>query len=287
MHYPDIENLIRLRRYALARAALAEAIASEPNDAHLYYLAAWLAWLESDCPRGLDLSAQGLALDPDNPSLLLIRFHLLEESRQYPEAELIIIDLIRHDPADADYLAAYARLMLLTFHVKKARLLCNEALRLDPEHDAARVCDVLLMVVNGQSDASAAQLAGLLDENPESEHYLRLLALLLVEKRQYRAAQILTQQLIRRNPGDQGLIESAVSLRRITHWSSWPLWPLYRFGWPASVALWLGLVLLLQLNRSLHLPGLGLVNNLYLAWCVYSWVHGPLLEKWLHYRGIN
>lgn len=287
MDYPDIENLIRLRRHALAHTALADAMAREPNDVHLYYLGAWLAWLESAVPRGLDLSAAGLALDPTHPGLLLMRFYLLEEDKQYPQAELIIIDLIQRYPNDADYLAAYARLMLLTFHVKKARLLCNEALRLDPEHDAARVCDVLLDVVNGNHAASAEQLASLLDENPESEHYLRLLALLLTEKRQYRAAQVLAQQLIRRNPSDQALIDTAISLRRMTHWSSWPLWPLYRYGWPASVALWFGLVLLIQLDRSLHLPGLGLVRNLYLGWCIYSWVHGPLLEKWFQYRGIN
>lgn len=285
--HQQIWSLIQLRRYGLAKKEIADALAKTPGDADLFYLGAYVAWLESDEEYGLELSAQGLALAPDHLDLLYIRFRLLEDLKRYAEAEEIIIPLIRQNPRNADYLSNYARLMLFTFHVKKARLLCNEALRIEPDNTNAKVVDILLQVVAGKMADSERQLQSLLRDNPESERYLHLLLFLLITNKRFKPALMLAQELIRQNPHNQGLIETAIELRKHTHWSALPLWHVSRFGWPASLATWLGLIALLQIDRYIKLPWLGIFIWVYFAWVVYSWVHGPILGRWLKYRGIR
>lgn len=286
-HYDTISRLIELRRYGLARQELQTAIKSDPDDADLYHLSAQLHWLRDETEDGLDAARQGLALDPEHEGLRYNLFHLLQENKDYTEAEQVIIELIRENPRDVDYLRGYAQLMLFTFHLPKARQLANEALRIAPNDADAQILSILIDITQGKGKDSQHQLAQLVRDHPESEHVARLLFLSLVDKKKYRAAQQLAQELLRNNPDDPDLVEAIVDLRSATHWSAWPVWPLTRFGWPAAIGMWLGFVVLSRVDDYLHFPWFSYVVWTYLGWCIYTWIHGPIIKRWLNYRGIR
>lgn len=286
VNYSEIYSLIQMRRYSLAKQEIATAMAQEPGNAHLFYWAAYIAWLEDDEDYGLELTERGLSLAPDDIQLLHIRYKLLESAKFYEDAEEIIILLIRSFPRSADFLSDYARLMLITFHVKKSRLLCNEALRIDPENNNAKIVDLLLNLVDGKLSNAQVQLQSLLQDNPESERYLRLLLMVLIDRKQFKSALTLVQELIRKNPSDSSLIEVAIDLRRLTHWSALPLWHINRFGWPAAMGTWVGFIVLLQVDRHSAVPGMGYIVIAYLLWAVYSWIHAPIIGRWIKFRGI-
>ncbi|MGH1541087.1 MAG: tetratricopeptide repeat protein [Arenicella sp.] len=279
-------KLIELRRYDEARKQAQQGIAQSPENAGLYHAAAHIEWLCDEIELGLSIAEQGLGIDPAHEQLRYVFFNLLVESERYSEAEAIIADLISGSPEDADYLCAYSRLMMQTFYLEKARALCDEALRVSPDHEPAQILNHLLNIIDGKKDQAADDLAILVRNNPENERLLGLVANSLVDQKRYSEAQRVAQELIRMDPGDSDYVDMAVSLRTINHWSSWPNWPLNRFGWVASIVIWLGAIGLIRFMETSNNLWVTTFVFVYIGWVVYSWVQPPLLKKWLKHRGI-
>jgi hypothetical protein len=58
-----------------------------------------------------------------------------------------------------------------------------------------------------------------------------------------------------------------------------PLWPLQKWGWGASAAMWLGGVVLIR-GLARTAPDIATpVAFVWLGYCVYSWVWPPLIRK--------
>jgi tetratricopeptide (TPR) repeat protein len=210
---------------------------------------------------------------------------VLEDLDRHPEAEQVILGLLREDPADAGLHAAYGRLMLVNHQLDKARALVAEALRLDPDEPGARAIDALLALVDGRDRAARERVAGLLREAPEAESVAWLLVAVLEHEGRRRDALQIARELLRARPGDPDVLRALVGLRAATHWSSAPLWPFHRFGWGAVVGLWLGVNVLAYALPDRLAGLLWIVNALYLALVVYSWLQPPLLRRWLRWRG--
>lgn len=284
----DAWALLELRRLSEADALIRAELSEAPNNPDSYHAGAYLAYLQDEHQAGLAYTEQGLSLAPDHTGVLYLRFLLLQETQAYAQAELIIIDLLKQAPADSDYLCAYAELMLKTLHIDKARALCNEALRVDPDSQLAKTLSYQLDVIDGESDSANTELAQLVRDNPESRQTLALIAQNLVEQHRYREAERVAAELIRLDPSEPAFIELAIELRKLTHWTSIPNWPFNRFGWAFSVGVWLVLIVFIQIVIRLDLDVPYLLEFLlgYLAWVAYSWVQPPLLKKWLQWRGL-
>jgi len=281
----NIWMLIDVRRYVEAKEQIRNAITATPNNAELFYASAYIAWMLDENSEGIELCNQGLTHDPESFGLLYIKFNLLKAENEFALAEEIIIQLLAREPRNADYLCGYADLMMRTFHLEKARRLCDEALRVEPEHSAAKSLSYLLNIINNNSNQSDAELAELVRLDPESEHLLSLIVHNLIEKKKYSQAQQVTQELIRIDPKDEDYIELAIELKSFNHWTSIPNWLFNRFGWPASIIAWAGVILLSKVIDQEN-PWLIWVLYGYIAWVVYSWVQPPLLIRWLRYRGL-
>jgi hypothetical protein len=68
-------------------------------------------------------------------------------------------------------------------------------------------------------------------------------------------------------------------LRIQNHWTMKPLWPLQKWGWGASAAMWAGA---LVFTRVLEKAAPGAVFPFvmfWLAYAVYSWVWPPILRR--------
>lgn len=284
----DVWALIELRRIPEAERRLADVLASTPNDPEVYYAACYICWIKNDYEQGLEHTEDGLALAPDHSGLLYARHQLLVAIKIYSEAEQIIIGLLQQAPENPDYLCAYGRLMLSTLHLDKARALCTEAIRISPDHKAAQQLSYQLALVHGDKETAEKELSDVIRDAPDNRHTLIMVVQNLIENHRYKEAERVVAELIRLHPDNEEIIDIAISLRVVTHWTSTPNWPFNRFGWPFSIGLWLSFIALSQgVKRfELQIPYYFEILMGYLAYVVYSWVQPMVLKRWLKWRGL-
>lgn len=282
----QIQHLIDINRYAQAKQLTQTCLIESPSDPTLYYFLSFIYLLEDDHESGIESAEAGLASEPKDEDLRHVLFQHLYGLKQFADSELIIIDLIHDNPRNSVYLADYAELMLFTFHIQKARELANEALRIDPTCKSAKLIDVLIDITRGNLDNSEQTLQKLIANDPEGEQVLRLLLVQLVEKKRYEGALVLTQQLLRRNPLDAELIDLIIDLRAMTHWSAIPLWPMRKLGLMGTFLLWISFVTLVIIERYVQWPNFIYVVYAYLGYCLFSWIHEPIVRRIIKARGI-
>lgn len=271
--------LLERRRTESARAMLESAVREHPEHPGLLLKLAWVDWLEGDADEALAKARQVLVQDPDEASARLLVFEGLKETGHRVESERVILDLLREYPEHAHYYGRYAQLMLEALQTDKAARLAAEGLEYDPDNleclVVCAVCDIILR----RAGANSHELRELLKRHPESNRTLWLLIAALQDRGDQRAARRLVQELVRAQPDDRHAVEAARELAYTTHWSLLPLWPMQRFGWGASIAIWLGMVLLLRLLRQTHPEWVTYVAISFLIYVVYSWLWPPLLRR--------
>jgi hypothetical protein len=211
---------------------------------------------------------------------------MLLDAHRFGEAEPAFLDLLREAPGNAGLLALYAQLMLFTANVEKASALVTEALRHEPDHRNARLVAVLVAIVSGKARTGGEQLADLVRQDPECERTARTLLLVLVEQHRHREALLVGQQLLRARPGDRGLVDMVIELRAHTHWVALPAWPLTRWGWAGAVGTWGVAILALGQLKRVSSTWAAILGVAYLVYVIYSWTHGPVLRRWLAWRGV-
>ncbi|HEX6636649.1 MAG TPA: hypothetical protein VF033_03240, partial [Steroidobacteraceae bacterium] len=87
------------------------------------------------------------------------------------------------------------------------------------------------------------------------------------------------QGAMRADPANQHLVELVRELRIQNHWSMKPLWPLQKWGWGASIGMWLGAVITFRVLDKAA-PGIALPAALvWIAYAIYSWVWPSLIRK--------
>ena len=273
------EELLDRRRIAAARTLLAEALKSSPRHTGLRHALAHADYLEDHHDAAREQLSQLLVDDPEDARARFLLFCVCVEEGELAEAEGLIIELLRCYPAHAPYFAMYSRLMLRALHFEKAGQLADAALRLSPDDALALRARALVDLADDRSGRDNAALVQLVVDDPQDEHTLRLVLVALVDRGRYREARQLAGELLRAYPQDQGLLALAKQTRYLAHWSLLPLWPLQRWGWGATIGLWLIAVLGGRAVGQLAPAWQGLFYGVVLTYVAYSWVWPPLLRK--------
>lgn len=284
--FGTIQQLIEIGRYVEASRIVERILRERPADPDAHFYAARIAYERENPERARTHLEQTLAVDPSHFGARILLYQLMCDAKQYPEAEVLIQELIREAPEEAELFALYASLMLKTLHVDKAARLAEEALRLDPTNTLAQVQGALVSIVRGERARTEHQLAELLKDDPEGRAAAGTLLVALVDQRRYREALVLAQQLLRAQPDNKHFVDAVVELRAITHWLMWPAYPVVRWGWGASAAIWAGALLLFGFLRGSNAPIVGTLSLVYLVYCAYTWVAPSLVRRWVAARGL-
>ncbi len=284
--YTQIERLLEVRRIDEAEQLIGKLLGESPGDPNLCYYAARTALMQQDTEEGRRQVETALSSDPHHFGARFLLFHIESHANHYAQAEEIITGLIREYPEDPDLLAEYADIMIETLHLEKARLLADEALRLDPDNRSARLTDIMLSTIEGRRGRAGTQLSDLVREDPEAREVAFTLLQSLAEQNRSAEALELCQELMRSEPGTEGLIDLAVTLRSQAHWLALPLWPMRRFGWAASAAIWLGAVVGFRVLAKAESPWILAGLAAYLFWVLYTWLYTPIMTRWLRAKGI-
>ncbi len=267
------------RRIADARRVLAEGLAKYPQDPDLLFHSAQADWFGDDARRAEETVRQVLVASPHHAPARQLLAALLTERNEYADAELLLIGLLREYPESADLYGRYARLMLRTLHLDKAEQLAREGLRYDPENDECLLAAALCDTARGGRRNEA--LAKLLQAHPESLSSVHALVVALVDSGRIDEAHRIAQGAMRADPANENLVTLVRELRIQNHWSMKPLWPLQRWGWGASIAMWIGGIVVIR-GLAKSAPELATpVAFAWLAYAIYSWVWPPLIRRFL------
>lgn len=276
-----VSELLDRQRTAQARPLIAAALVEDPDDLGMLFQAARADWIDDRFDDARRCLADILRREPGHLDARCLLVAVLTESNDVAEAESMVLALLQEFPESPGLYGAYARVMLRAMHVEKASALVAEALRLAPDDAEALRLRSLCDLVMGVSGQDSVALQRLLVEHPEDQSTLAVLVSSLVHAGRHREALRCARQLLRANPGSAHWLQVTRELTAATHWSMWPLWPLQRFGWGASIGLWLATIVVLRLLSN-HAPGVaGPASWLMLAYVAYSWVWPSLFRRWV------
>jgi predicted Zn-dependent protease len=269
---------IERRRLDDARRVLKEGLHHFPQDPDLLFHSAQVDWLADRNDAAEVTARQVLVTSPHHAPARQLLAALLTERGELADAELLLIGLLREYPESADLYGRYSRLMLRTLHLAKAEQLAREGLRYDPDDSQCLLASALCETARSGARPNEG-LAKLLKAHPESLSSVHALVVALVDAGRVDEAHRLAQGALRADPANERLVSLVRELRIQNHWSMKPLWPLQKWGWGASAAMWvIGIVLIRGLSQSA--PEVALpVALVWLAYCLYSWVWPPLIRK--------
>ena len=275
----QLSELVERRRTAAARRLLSTALPKHPESVELLANAAWVGWLDDDNDEARSYVEQVLRLDPEHYSARYLQVSLDHDEGKHADAERAVIDLLGDYPEHPALYALYARIMLQTFNIDKAEQLANEALKRDPDNLDAMTVRAQCAFIREPGDEQRARLERVLREHPDQTQSTVLLVQRLIDLGKNDQAYELSRTLVVSQPDNPYLVEMADALRHASHWSMKPLWPMQKWGWGGSIAIWFGAVLLL---RSDFLPEYqGYIAVALIVYVVYSWVWPPILKRLL------
>ncbi len=269
---------IERRRLNDARRVLKEGLGQYPQDPDLLFHSAQVEWLDEDIAGAEATVRQALLVDPEHAPARQLLASLLTERNEFADAELLLIGLLRDFPEQADFYGRYARLMLRTLHLEKAEQLAREGLRYDPENAECLLAFALCETARSGARPNEA-LVKLLGAHPESLSTVHALVVALVDSGRIDEAHRIAQGAMRADPANENLVTLVRELRIQNHWTMKPLWPLQKWGWGASAAMWAGAFILVRMLEKSAPAVVGPFVIFWLAYAVYSWVWPPVLRR--------
>ena len=277
----QVEVLLERRRTSQARALLKPALAAHPDHSGLLLQSAWTDYLEDRNDEALTTVRQVLLAEPKEQSARLLYFELLLEREDNAEAERAIIELLREYPEHAHYYGRYAQLMLKTLNIEKSHQLALEGLKYDPDSVECLAAQTICDFIERPGSTTGQGLQQLLVRHPQSIRTLLLVVVALEQRGDRREALSIARELLRAQPDNESIVDMVKQLRLVTHWSMLPLWPVVRFGWSGSVAIWLLAAVGLSTLRRSDAELAGAIGLVVLAYVAYSWIWPPILKRLL------
>lgn len=274
----QVDALLQRRRTDQARVLIKQGLASHPDHTALLLQSAWTDYLDDESDEALRVVRQVLIADPDNESARLLYFELLVEKEEHVAAERVIIELLREFPEDASYYGRYANLMLRTLNMTKALQLAREGLKYEPGNVECLAAQATCEFIENPH-ASSHGLQQLLVNYPQLIRTLVLVVVALDQRGDVKGASQVARELVRAQPDNEHLVDLARQLKIKSHWTMLPMWPMQKWGWGASFAIWIiALVGTRTLNKVNPTAG-AIFVGMVIVYVIYSWVWPPLLRR--------
>jgi tetratricopeptide (TPR) repeat protein len=231
--------------------------------------------------EGVEAARRGLALEPDDATLLDALALNLIELDDLAGAELALLAALEQWPDDPALLCHYGLACARGSDVQKARALVDRAARVAPDSiDVLRARAQVAWLTRDKRALEYADEVLALDPDDRIAHMVR--GNVLVERSDVHRAVRHFEHATRLDPTDTDTADVTRHNRAVTHWSQWPIYPINRFG-PFKV--WAAyLVLVAAVSATGVWAVAAPLIILYLFMVVYSWTIAPLARQWLQRR---
>jgi hypothetical protein len=108
---------------------------------------------------------------------------------------------------------------------------------------------------------------------------IHALVIALTDSGRIDEAHRIAQGAMRADPANENLVTLVRELRIQNHWTMKPLWPLQKWGWGASAAMWLGGILLVRFLEKAAPAAVFPFAVCWIGYAVYSWVWPTILRR--------
>jgi Flp pilus assembly protein TadD len=272
VHYLEIGN----GREALAALdRLGGAALEDPG----YWLLRTTALRQLDRPdEAVDAARKGLALEPDEVSLLDSLAVAELDRDNLVEAERALRAALKQEPTDADLHAHLALTLARDHRVDEAWAAVNRALALEPDSESALRIRVQVAFLGDYHESSIRSFAAeLLRVEPEDQTCLAILGALSARNRNYPQSARELAAAARLDPGNRDIAAGAREARVLAHPVLMPVRGMWRFGRWRAYFLFLGLSGVLALAHQTLLRAILVVA--WLTIVVLSWLGPPILRR--------
>ena len=236
----EVDALMERRRTAQAKERLKHFLQVYPDHPELLLLLGRVEYTDDNNEVALSIAQQVLSQDPDNADARELLFDVLKDEERFAEAERIILGLLQDYPEHAPFYGEYAMLMVYATRLPKARTLAEEGLQRDPDELNSLTARLLCDAIERRKEAQNHSLQQIIVRHPDSLHTLAVLVFILRKRGDDRGALRIAQELLRAHPDDEDFLEMVLILKKVTHWSMFPVKPLVRWGLIAFVPIWVG-----------------------------------------------
>jgi tetratricopeptide (TPR) repeat protein len=292
-----VQALIDLKKWDQALEALNEALAREPDSAHLHFLLGLCHYHRSHYEPARKAAKQAIALAPQFDEAFWLLASVALQQDRHREGLQAIETALELDSENPLYLATRGALLLNNQRPREAMKAAEAALAIDPHHDMASHVRALALTELGRHPEANELAIASLARDPESATAWYLRGLQLTNQGKVDEAKAALLESLRLDPENAEAQDALLRVMGTKHpffalfwrWSFF----LYRFPPGARWGIILGLWALVQVTRGLArafpviMPFVAPLLITYALFCIYTWVAMPLFKLAIKWRWIR
>lgn len=250
--------LVEQKRLDEASKILMEALASEPNNAHVLAMLSQIQIDKEQYTEAITLIDKAIAIEPDTSYLFYIKALCLFNMENYTGAEDMLQVSISLDPDDADNFALFAHIQLMRKDYEEALSYADEALICESDHILAlNVRSTALLNLN-KKEESYQTIEDALSEDPNNAYTHANFGWNLLRKGDNKKALEHFTQALKIDPNNDyaqaGMAEAIKAKYLVYRWflmySLWISSLTERYQWAVIIGFYLGVKLLRNVAKS-------------------------------------
>lgn len=282
-----VSHLLAVGQVERAREAASDAVAADPNDPMSYYSLARVLLALRDVPGAIAAAEQVIRMVPEWAAGFGLYSTALFRAGRFAAAESAIIEALRLEPVDGDYLLHYAQILSFCGRKEKALELTRLALNADADDESAhQLFASLLHEVRPSKWRLSEEVARrAVSLNPDDPDGFAILGSILLTRRRYEEAEQLFRTALELSPHNALAIEGLAQLTMRKHLIYRPLLGyalmMRRLGAPMQLLVVLSLWVVVTLIRTTILsgePASTIVLVVYFAFAAYTWFAEPVMR---------
>ncbi|MFS0553485.1 tetratricopeptide repeat protein [Brevibacillus sp. 179-C9.3 HS] len=271
-HYRLGEHYYEMGRYEQAREQFKQALAENATHPRLLYKMAYCEYQLDNYEEAYELCTNAIREGFVTAYVYKTLGLILKHQKKWYEAEQAMLYALSLDPGEPAIIATYAFLMYETGHIKKARLLMEEAKRIDPMDSTVLHYQFYMGMIDGKEKEKREALAGYVQVAEDDLYKLIKIGEEAYFRDDYKTAKESLVQAFMLDPTNARVKELLDAIEKETHIIFLPNRIVGKLGGPfGSWAVCMGLIFL---AIFLFPPALAIIIPFLLIFNVYTWISG-------------
>ena len=279
-----IEHYFDIGKYTQVIELINEELPDHFENSRLWYMLGYSNYAINEFDEAEEQFHEAIRLGYDEDIIFYFLGHLYMQTERWQEAEEAFLEALRLNPNDAETHAAYAVLMKKTGYRKKAKLLINKALELDPENSYVLRINFILEGVHGNKEQQILALEQYMNSADSEMAKLLHLGINASFRNNEKEAKEYYRQAFLLNPEDQTLLSILEEMEITAHPLLAPNRFIERLGGPAII--WLVGIGMTFLLLAIGVDNIAMVFlQCYVVLALYTWISVPLVKGLRKIRG--
>lgn len=268
-HYQMGQHYYEMNRYGQAKEHFKQALSDYPTHPRLLYKLAYCEYRLENLEEAYELCTNAIQHGLETAYVYCTLGVILRDQEKWYEAEQAMLHALSLNPAEPSNIATYANLMYMTGHFKKARLLMEEAKRIDPMDSTVLHYQFYMGLIDGKEKEKREALAGYIQVAEDDLYKLIKVGEAAYFRNDYKTAKESFVQAFMLDPNNPRVKEMLDRIKKETHFILLPNRIITKVGGP--LGWWLICTAIVFLAGFLSLPALVIAIPIFLVLNIYTW----------------